>query len=211
MALWIEQRSECQHWAVWKIDETVEQLWELIPAQYRSAYREESSRFTRERRLKEWLAVRALLYQLYPICGHIAYAASGKPYILNQSYSLSISHTKGYVACMVGLDRVVGIDIEAVHDKVHRLADKFMRADETSPTMAQASAVDLLLHWSAKETAYKYYNSPSPHFKEYRVQPYREHASEGTLSVQPLWSEAQSTLSIGYLVQADFVLTWTIA
>mgnify|MGYP000016543064 CR=1 FL=1 len=61
----------------------------------------------------EWLAVRVLLYTLSGEEKEIAYHPSGKPYLADASASLSISHTKGYVAVVLGLPgREVGIDIE---------------------------------------------------------------------------------------------------
>ena len=70
-------------------------------------------RFTAAHRRLEWLAVRVLLYTLSGEEKEIAYHPSGKPYLADDSASISISHTKGYVAVALGLPgREVGVDIE---------------------------------------------------------------------------------------------------
>ena len=67
----------------------------MLPHQ--EVYREGMRRFTAAHRRLEWLAVRVLLYTLSGEEKEIAYHPSGKPYLADDSASLSISHTKGYV------------------------------------------------------------------------------------------------------------------
>ena len=65
--------------AVWKVDETVEQLRSMFH-QF-SVYEEGFARFSAEKRKQEWLAVRVLLKEMLGEEKSIAYLPSGKPYL----------------------------------------------------------------------------------------------------------------------------------
>lgn len=114
------------------MDETPDELLNMLPHQ--EAYLAGLQRFSAERRRLEWLSVRVLLFTLLGEEKEIAYHPSGKPYLADRSASVSISHTKGYVSVIVGgPDREVGIDIEQYGERVHKVAHKYMRADEPPP------------------------------------------------------------------------------
>ena len=62
----------------------------------------------------------------------IGYRSSGKPYLADGSASISISHTKGYVAVLLGgPEKEVGIDVECYGERVRKVAHKFVREDES--------------------------------------------------------------------------------
>ena len=89
-------------------------------------------RFSAEHRRLEWLSVRVLLFTLLGEEKEIAYYPSGKPYLADKSASISISHTRGYVSVIIGeAGKEVGIDIEQYGERVHKVAHKYMRADES--------------------------------------------------------------------------------
>ena len=79
----------------------------MLPHQ--EVYREGMRRFTAAHRRLEWLAVRVLLYTLSGEEKEIAYHPSGKPYLADDSASLSISHTKGYVAVVLGYGMIFSL------------------------------------------------------------------------------------------------------
>ena len=93
------------------MDETEEELLSMLPR--REVYARCVSQYAAPHRRLEWLAVRVLLFTLLGEERDIAYRPSGKPYLADGSYALSISHTKGYAAVVLGEpDSEVGIDIE---------------------------------------------------------------------------------------------------
>lgn len=137
------------------------------------------------RRLREILAVRCALKE---ICGgeeqQVGYTEDGAPYLLssssneapsdrndaptarNHSY-LSISHTQGYGAIIIG-DRPVGIDIEHRGNRVENVVSRFLQAEEIfyiqqlgdttgmrPPEDDYLWRLPLHLVWSAKEAAFK--------------------------------------------------------
>lgn len=91
--------SSCR-WGIWKADETVEELLALLP--HKEKYEADICGFTANSRKLERLAVRVLLYEMLGEEKEIGYRSSGKPYLADGSASISISHTKGYVAVLLG-------------------------------------------------------------------------------------------------------------
>lgn len=157
---------------IWKTEESPEELLTMLPHQ--EVYREGMRRFTAAHRRLEWLAVRVLLYTLSGEEKEIAYHPSGKPYLADDSASLSISHTKGYVAVVLGLPgREVGVDIEQYGERVRKVAHKFMREDEQPSVFRGTDTWSLLLHWSAKETMFKCLNASEVDFRGHmRILPF---------------------------------------
>ena len=144
MPLFLKDRiSSCQ-WGVWKTDETPEELLAMLP--HGRKYRDAMQCFKSEYRRLEWLAVRVLLYTLLGEEKEIVYYPSGKPYLADSSASLSISHTKGYVALVLGAwGKDVGIDIEQYAEKVRKVAHKYMREDEEATVFHGTETWSLLL------------------------------------------------------------------
>ena len=78
-----------------------------------------------------------------------------------------------------------------------------MRDDEMAET-----TIGMLLHWSAKETAFKAIGREGMDFKnELRVSPFDETAYEGEMQLDDL--KEDTTYNILYKVFDDFVLTFT--
>lgn len=150
MALFLQHQGEDCHWAVWKLEETLEELLSLLPDSRK--YRQEVEKFSSAHRRLEWCAVRVLLYTILGVEKEIRYQDSGKPYLADKSFSLSISHTKGYVAVILGdINKEVGIDIEQYGERVRKVAHKFVRDDELPGAYEGTDTWGMLLHWSAKK------------------------------------------------------------
>ena len=59
MALFLSHKEPLYRWGVWKMDESVDTLLDLLPE--REYYEREVQRFVASHRRLEWLSVRALL------------------------------------------------------------------------------------------------------------------------------------------------------
>ena len=119
--------SSCR-WGIWKADETVEELLALLP--HKEKYEADICGFTANSRKLERLAVRVLLYKMLGEEKEIGYRSSGKPYLADGSASISISHTKGYVAVLLGgPEKEVGIDVECYGERVRKVAHNFVGED----------------------------------------------------------------------------------
>ncbi|MBQ6653228.1 MAG: 4'-phosphopantetheinyl transferase superfamily protein [Prevotella sp.] len=130
----------------------------------------------------------------------VAHEKSGRPIL--EGWHISISHTRGYVAVILSRYRRVAVDIEYVANRVNKIASKFIREDEKATT-----TLTRLLHWSAKETAYKYYSEQQLNFFEIRLQHFQPE-SEGILILENLRSNR--TLSVCYRQNNAYVLTYAI-
>ncbi|NDV60285.1 4'-phosphopantetheinyl transferase superfamily protein [Bacteroides sp. 519] len=127
-----------------------------------------NSQLKSEHRKREWLAVRVLLYKMTGEIKEISYLESGRPYLIDNSYQISISHTRGYVAVILSKTHRVGIDIEVLGDKAMKVAHKFVDEKELIyPETDKITKAEMLtMIWSAKETMYKCMDSREILFRE---------------------------------------------
>ena len=189
--------------AIWHVTETLDELLALLPDD--EVVRDEAyERFHSEGRIVEWTAVRVLLCDMLDRQVPIFYQENGAPYLPEyENLDISISHTRGYVAVALAEHGEVGIDIEQMGEKVERVRHKFIRNDEQADTL-----VSLLLHWSAKETAFKILNRNKVDFQKHlRVQPFTQE-DEGRFQLQEYKTDDEQVLDIDYKVFDDFVLTY---
>lgn len=209
MALFLQHQDEVCRWAVWKMEETEEELLSILPDADR--YREEIRRFSSAHRRLEWIAVRALLFTILGEEKSILYFDNGRPYLSDGTFSLSISHTKGYVAVILGKSADnVGIDIEQYGDRVHKIAHKFVRVDEVPGCYQGRDTWGLLLYWSAKETMFKCLNATEVDFREHlHIFPFVV-SSEGVFNAVEYRTRQNLHFEIHYRICPDFVLTYTV-
>lgn len=195
--------------AVWHVTESYEELLELLP-DADSVSGEAESKFSSESRRLEWTAVRVLLCNMLERQVLIEYNELGAPLLPEyERLNISISHTHGYVAVALSERNAVGIDIEQIErteeekeSKVERVKGKFMGEREHTDT-----TVGLLLHWSAKETAFKVLGETDIDFKEdFCIEPFDELDMEGELNLRDMDGHIHR---ISYKVFDDFVLTFT--
>ena len=184
---------------LWKMTEAEEDLYNQYP--FLNEYGDLlSARYRSEARRKEFLCVHILLALMtgneHLRVGHLP---SGKPQ-LDNGMSISISHTKGYAAVILSENHNVAIDIEHRSDRVQRIAHRFIREDENATTILAQ-----LLHWSAKETLYKYFSETPLEYFDMRLQPF-EVKTAGNVVGENLKSGA--SLPIHYCVTEDYVLTY---
>lgn len=206
MSLYLRQTDGSCLWGVWRMDETPDALRARLP----SALCEEADRrFSTPHRRQEWLSVRLLLQTLLGAPAPVSYLSSGKPVLADGSRHISISHTRGYVAVILG-STPVGIDIEQYGPRVHRVASRFMRPDEVPMPYQGDDTWSLLLHWSAKEVMFKCLDTPEVDFREHlRILPFVPQAG-GTFRACEYRTPRHRHFLIRYLLHPDFVLTWQV-
>lgn len=205
--IYFDQQIADARVAVWHVTEEYEDLLSLLP-DAESVQDEAEKQFRSEGRIVEWTAVRVLLCSMMGRQIHIEYDEKGAPHLADyEGLHISISHTKGYVAIALSESHCVGIDVEQIEHnstpRVERVRSRFMRDDEMAET-----TIGMLLHWSAKETAFKAIGREGMDFKnELRVSPFDETAYEGEMQLDDL--KEDTTYNILYKVFDDFVLTFT--
>ena len=128
------------------------------------------------KRKKEWITVRLLLSEVCPGAS-VAYEQSGKPFLVGTDSTVSISHTSGFVAVMIdSKSRNIGIDIETnLKDTALRVREKFMSVSELNQNLLHIDPLlHSLLHWTAKEAAYKAVGSSGDDFSaDYSLSDFR--------------------------------------
>lgn len=208
MALFLSHNEPLCRWGIWKMNEPLEALLDLLPE--REYYEHELQRFTAPHRKLEWLSVRALFFRLLGEHKVVCYEPSGKPYLADNSYHVSISHTKGYVAVILSTEKIVGIDIEQYGQRVHKVAHKYMREDESVSLYNGDDTWSLLLHWSAKEVMFKCMDTAEVDFREHlHIEPFIPQ-EQGVFVGHEYRTGQQRNFRIHYLIHPEFVMTWQI-
>jgi phosphopantetheinyl transferase len=190
--------------AIWHVTEDLEELYYLLPDDEK-VRKEAHSRFKSPSRIMEWTAVRVLLCDMLDRQVDIIYDESGAPHLPDyEGMDISISHTKGYVAIGLSLHGEIGIDIEQISPRVEKVRTRFIRDDEDAESLHKQ-----LLHWSAKETAFKMLHRRKVDFlKHLKVSQFRE-SEEGVFQLQEFRTDENQVFDINYKIFPEFVLTYS--
>jgi 4'-phosphopantetheinyl transferase len=202
-----EKLSEGFTLGIWKVEETTEQILQML--QQQDWYLPYLSTISHEGRKKEWLAVRVLLKQL---CGEekkIAYNGNGSPYLEDNTFNISISHTKGYVAVLLHPVNNPGLDIERVNERILYLKHKFLRDEEQQQICGNNEQTLATLLWSAKESLFKVLNAEGVDFREHLFIHDFLLQDEGVFDAEESRTGDMKKFIVRYKVFQDFVLTWT--
>ena len=128
---------------LWKIEESLEELLQLTE-------KISISNCNIEKRKKEFLISRLLLHNMSPNT-NITYNKFGAPE-LDNSQNISISHSKGLVAILLG-NKKVGLDIEEISEKALRVSSKFVSKN----TFKNLNKEKATLIWCCKEAIFKWH------------------------------------------------------
>lgn len=184
-------------WAIWRIDESVQELNELYNPLGDELKDLAAIKF--EIRKQESLAARLALKHLLNEHGYnyhqIFKDEFGKPHLKDHDIQISISHTKGYGAAAINLVGPIGIDIEHHRDQIRRISKKFLHTSEIK--WASNDIIKLTKIWCAKEALYKLHGRTQLIF------------AEQLIVADPL----KSTLSVGKIIDEhdhrDYTLTFS--
>ena len=202
------QKYHAPLWGIWKIEERWEEL--LGQLERREAYLPFLNQCKAEGRKAEWLAVRLLLKELTGVEMIVSYRNNGVPYLPESSLHISISHTKGFAAVIVSPDKPVGIDIEYCSERIHRIKSRFLSEDEFNLLGKKPTTNELLVCWSAKETAFKMTEQKAAdlqrdiHIVDFKQSP---NNNCGTLAVRESLTSQSSVFQIDYMITPAFVVT----
>ena len=152
--LYLNGRYSNSDWAIWKIEETEQELLQMLND--KTSCREILAHKSASRRLEK-LAVRVLLKIMLGKENPIQYLQSGKPYLEN-GIQISISHTSSYVAVVLNKNKVVALDIEHYSEKLYKVRNRFVL--NTDYISKDYELKQLTLYWCAKEAIYKCIDNP---------------------------------------------------
>ena len=202
------QKYHAPLWGIWKIEERWEEM--LCQLEQQDAYLPFLNQRKSETRKAEWLAVRLLLKELTGIGMAVSYHENGAPYLPDSSLHISISHTKGFAAVLLSPDKPVGIDIEYHSERVHRIKSRFLSDDEFNLLGENPTTNELLVCWSAKETAFKMMGQKTAdmqhdiHIIDFKPS---NNGNSGTITVRESLTPQSYVFHINYLITPDFVVT----
>jgi phosphopantetheinyl transferase len=168
------QHNNGAHGAIWKIDE---------PEFFFSAHTGLQSDKKSETRRLEHLAGRFLLTQLVPEfdLSNIQLTHLGKPFLAGQELHFSISHSFPFIGAAVDYKKEIGIDVQTIQEKIHRLQYKFLSPEEQ--LLCDNNIGKITLAWAAKEAAFKRYGLGAVDF--IRHMPIREmHIQENNAALK---------------------------
>lgn len=192
---------------LWKLTESPEALWAQLG--HKSWYEEDLARMKSPSRQAEWLATRLLLREMLGHEARIAYHPSGAPYLPDEPFQLSLSHTRGFVALTLSVERT-GIDIEYRSERVRKIRSRYLSPTEEAFINPQHETEHLLVCWCAKEALFKVVDLPEVDFLEHlHILPF-PYATSGTLTAYESRSDHQQAFTFQYEVTEAFVWVWKI-
>ena len=148
-----EHFNDDVEFGVWEITEDYDTLRSMLNLDEKDILTVES--FRNHKRKLEWLSVRTLLKHMLGKDSKIVYGPERKPYLHNNSFNISISHSKNLTSILMSKKKRVGLDLEFMSTKILRIADKFLRPEELEHINKNQELYHLYLHWCAKEALYK--------------------------------------------------------
>lgn len=152
---------------LWRIEEPVD--WFLSQLHLDDEELKKYTEFRTDQRRAHWLAYRHILKNVVKKGDEIRvrYDENSKPFIDLSDDHISVSHSGEYAAVIISHLHPVGIDIEQISPRLHKVADKFMNEKEAGEGLKKMSTSDLCLHWSAKEALYKLYGKRNLDFRDH--------------------------------------------
>jgi len=160
-----------------------------------------------DKRKLEFLAVRVALKKLLNEEFYIFYTDDGKPFLTENRYNISISHSKNWVAVAVHPNRQIGVDIECWSDKIPKLYKRFLNEEEQKAFGTNIK--QLQIAWSAKEALYKIIGKTAVDFaNQLQIFPFDAEKETGEFSAKHLVSG--KLYKLNYYQNADFVLVYCV-
>lgn len=192
---------------IWQVEETISELLKMLPEE--AHYEEQIQKFKSSVRRREWLASRVLLQTLCGEHKEVAYTASHRPYLVDGSCHISVSHTKGYVAVSLSSITEIGVDIEYISSRVRNIRHRFLSSEELQmlSTDRDRELKQLLVCWCTKEAVFKVLDREGVDFvHDLRIHPF-ELVHRGSLVVEEHITPLCKKYPIYYMVTGHYVIT----
>jgi len=165
------------------------------------------------KRLLHWLSTRLLLRTMLDTSDYIDCRMDehGKPYLVNSNVQISLSHSYDYAAVMIG-KKSVGVDIEQVKTKIHRIQQKFLSPPELALPYVMDNTQGLYVCWCAKEAVYKWYGKKGLEFKrDIHIQSF-DLQDQGSMVIHVDLPEGKQVLTVHYFNTIEgYMLGYVVA
>jgi 4'-phosphopantetheinyl transferase len=191
---------------LWEINETFDSLYSMV-----NLDKEEKDTlysFKNDDRKLEWLSVRALLNQITKKEARIVYNEERKPFLQDNSYNISISHSHNLTSILLSKQKRVGIDLEFMSHRISKISHKYINATEYITQEKELEKLHLYLHWCAKEAMYKICDKKNINFKEnLTIKPF-EIRQEGNITGIHHDTGIYDQFELKYLIHDNYVIVY---
>lgn len=194
--------------AVWRIEEDLEELKEQVYLS--NADKELYNTIRNEKRRKEWLTSRLLVQLMLEEEYTISYEETGRPYILNSAWNVSITHKNEFVGVLLARNKHVAIDIEELSARIDKIYDYYMRPEELSQLVRNHRNFQLHLYWCAKECLIKITgNRTLSILNDMYVHPI--HPIMDSFNAEVIVEKTTTVFELFYeKLSNDYVVVWTV-
>jgi 4'-phosphopantetheinyl transferase EntD len=198
--------SEGCRLGIWEITEDYDDLRKRLSLESEEAQKLEG--FKSMNRKIEWLSVRTLANDLTGMNTRIIYNESRKPFLLDNSYNISISHSNKLTSILIGRYMRVGIDTEFMSHRISRIADRFIHEEEVITEDPDLVKYHLYIHWCAKEALYKICDKQYINFrKNLKIDPFIP-ADQGEIRGTVDNIKGKETFLLSYMRMDDYIIVW---
>lgn len=198
--------------AVWKIEETEEQL--ITNLQLKEHELAIIASLGAGKRMLHWLSTRVLLRTMLNTADYIDCQMDehGKPYLVNSDTHISLSHSYDYASVIISKDKKVGVDIELIKMKIKSIKHKFLSDVELAQKQIGDNTNGLYVCWCAKEAIYKWHGKKGLEFKQHiHIRPFKL-KDEGSLQAIVELPEGTRELTVNYFKTTDgYMLGYVVA
>jgi phosphopantetheinyl transferase len=208
MPLFYQQNiNDTTRLAIWEIDEDEKFFKSVVPLHKPIKHPQKKLQHLAGRYLLPFL------FEDFPN-DEIEIADTRKPFLPSERYHFSISHCSNYAAAIVSSTKRVGIDVELITPRLHKIKFKFLHADELRFVNSQLESKQLHLLsilWSAKEAMYKWYGAGEVDFSEMmRVFPFTL-SDQGKIDAAFLKCDFQHKLVLQYKQVNNLTMVWVVS
>jgi 4'-phosphopantetheinyl transferase len=191
---------------VWQITEDYDTLLSLIELSQEET--DQLNNFRNHNRKLEWLSVRALTRELTGSNSRIIYNHYRKPSLMDDSYRISISHSRDLTAVLIARNKRVGIDLEFMSHRISKIADKFINESEKITHNPVKLRYHLYIHWCAKESLYKICDKQGLNFRENLIISPFVPAPSGVLQGMVTGRGRYEEYELNYFRKNNYIIVW---
>lgn len=204
----IENIDHNSSWALWEINESTTELLALckLSPQDKKSYSEMRHTTKSEELLAGRLATGALAASLGIPYEGLYKDDCDKPYLVNSTCHISISHAHPFAIAVIHRCKPVGIDIEKPQPKLLKVAQKFLNKEERMD--AREDLNKLCVYWCAKEALYKIHGRKKLNFKKnLSVEPFVMHDA-GNLNCYIILNGVKEAYQLFYEKSGDHYIAY---
>lgn len=192
---------------IWEITEDYDDLRSRLSLESEEVKTLE--KFRNHSRKLEWLSVRTLINDMTGTNSRIIYNEDRKPFLLDNSLHISISHSRNFTSILLSRFKRVGIDLEYMSHRISKIADRFINENEKITSSPDLLRYHLYIHWCAKEALYKVCDKKNINFrKNLTIEPFTPE-NEGVIRGTVDNILGVSTYELNYRRMDDYIIVWT--